>query len=248
MGFYFMGPIEVPDYPPQRMVRIYVPTRAPAHDRPVLLLFDGQNVFDDKPSFAGGWHADKAVERLAKNVPQPVIVGIDHGNEKRISELSPFSMGSNRGRADGFIDWIKRWLLPHLAHHFEVTRDRRKIVVGGSSMGGIGALYAVLSQPDTFGGCIAMSPSLWIGRGAIFDWLEKRRVPSDARIYLDAGQKEPAGMLRNADAMDKLLYKKGARNLHFFSDPYGAHNEAAWRKRLIKSLRFQFGTSKKIPY
>jgi enterochelin esterase-like enzyme len=248
MGFYFMGPIDVPEYPPKRMVRIYVPTRAPARDRPVLRLFDGQNVFDDEPSFAGGWHAHEAVERLAKNVPPPVVVGIDHGNEKRIEELSPFAIGSKAGRLDGFLDWIRRWLLPHLAQHFEVSRDRRKIVLGGSSMGGIGALYGLLSHPHVFGGCIAMSPSLWIARRAIFGWAARRAAPADARVYLDAGAAEPPMMLRNAEAMDKLLHDRGARNLHFLADPRGAHSEAAWRRRLLKALRFQFGTSKRLAY
>ena len=248
MGFYFMGPVDVPDYPPGRMVRIYVPKRAHQSERPVLFLFDGQNVFDDAPSFAGGWRAHETVEKLAKNVPPPIIVGIDHGGDKRIAELSPFSFGRNRGGADGFIDWMCRWLVPHLAHHFSATRDPRKIVVGGSSMGGLAALYALLSRPDTFGGCIAMSPSLWIAGRRIFSWAEGRNAPRDARIYLDAGKREPAGMLQNADGMDKLLHRKGARNLHFYSDPYGGHSEAAWRKRLIRALRFQFGSSKGLPY
>ena len=248
MGFYFMGPIDVPSYPPSRTVRIYVPKRAPATDRPVLFLFDGQNVFDDAPSFAGGWHADKAVERLAKNVPPPIVVGIDHGGPHRISELSPFAFGRTAAGASGFVDWMCRWLVPHLAHHFAATRDPRKIVVGGSSMGGLGALYALAARPDTFGGCIAMSPSLWVGGRAIFPWIDAHRFPEHARVYLDAGEREPAGMLRGAEAMDKLLHKKGVKQLHFFADPRGTHSEAAWRKRLVRALRFQFGSSKGLPY
>ncbi len=248
MGFFFMGPIDVPSYSPSRLVRIYVPKRAPASDRPLLLLFDGQNVFDDKPSFAGGWHAHTAVEKLAKNVPPPMVVGVDHGGSRRIAELSPFAFGRTEAGAPGFVDWMCRWLVPHLAHHFAGTRDPRKIVVGGSSMGGLGAFYALASRPDTFGGCIAMSPSFWVGGRAIFPWVEHAHMNVNARVYLDAGAREPAGMLRGAEAMDKLLYKKGLRNLHFFNDPRGAHAEASWRKRLLRAMRFQFGSSKGLPY
>lgn len=252
MGFYFMGPVDVPDYPPSRMVRIYVPKRAHASDRPLLILFDGQNVFDDAPSFAGGWHAHEKVEKLAKSVSPPVVVGIDHGGGNRISELSPFPIQRSPGRLDGFLDWIKRWLVPHMQHHFAVTHDRRKIVLGGSSMGGIAALYGVLSLPNEFGGCIAMSPSLWIARGAIFKWAEGRPPPRiehhHARLYIDAGKREPPMMHTQAEAMDKQLHRQGARNLHFFGDPTGTHSEAAWRKRLLRAMRFQFGSAKKAAY
>ena len=55
-------------------------------------------------------------------------------------------------------------------------------------------------------------------------------------------------MHTQAEAMDKLLYRLGARNLHFFGDPTGTHSESAWRKRLPRALRFQFGSSKKSAY
>lgn len=60
---HLLGPFDVPGLPPRRHVRAYVPTRARASSRPLLFLFDGQNAFDDAPSFAGGWHAHLAVER-----------------------------------------------------------------------------------------------------------------------------------------------------------------------------------------
>ncbi len=240
--------MDVPGHPPGRMVRVYVPQRARERERPLLLLFDGQNVFDDKPSFAGGWRAHLAVEKLAKNVSPPIVVGIDHGHDRRITELSPFSFGPHQGRAEGFVGWVAGWLLPHLRAHFGVTHDKRAITIGGSSMGGLAALYAHLSMPDVFGGSIAMSPSLWIGRGAIFDWVRGRSVPSDARLYLDAGGREPGGMIRGAESMAELLYQKGARQLYYRPDPEGAHREVDWRRRLPKALRIHFGTSKTRPY
>lgn len=243
-GFHFQGPLDVPGYPPHRMVRIYVPRRARDHDRPLLLMFDGQNVFDDRPSFAGGWHTHLAVERLAQNVSPPVVVGVDHGNERRIAELSPFSFGPHQGRAEGFVQWIRSVLMPELRGRFGVTHDRRAITVGGSSMGGLAALYAHLSMPDTFGGSIAMSPSLFVGRGAIYDWARQQQIPSDARFYLDAGEREPPGMMRGAKAMAELLWERGARHLWFRADKRGAHRETDWRRRLPYALRRHFGASK----
>lgn len=245
MAFHLLGPVAVPDYPPRRRVRIYVPSRAPEADRPLLLLFDGQNVFDDAPSSDGGWHAHVTVERLARNVTPPLIVGIDHGGDRRISELLPFAFRPHAARFGGFLDWITSRLLPRLRRDFAVTRDARKIVIGGASLGGIAALHAQLTLPDHFGGCIAMSPSLWVARGRMFRWMEGRTIPTDKRLYLDAGGKEVPIMLDNARRMNELLHRKGAHRRLFVDDPKGGHTEAAWGRRLLRALRFHFGTARR---
>jgi enterochelin esterase-like enzyme len=239
--------MDVPGLGAPRLVRIYVPKHARERDRPLLLLFDGQNVFDDAPSFAGGWHAHRAVERLAKNVSPPVVVGLDHGNERRIAELSPFPVGSHPARFHELFGWITGFLLQHLRHHFAITHDARRTVIGGSSMGGLAALHAHLARPDLFGGCIAMSPSLWVGRGAMFEWAHHHRPRHDARIYLDAGAREPAGMVRGAESMARLLAEHGARGLKVRIDPRGGHREIDWRRRLLGALRHTFGTSRDHP-
>ena len=112
---HLLGPYPVPGLAVARQVRIYVPRRARPASRPSLVLFDGQNVFDDAPSFAGGWHAHAAVERLARNVSPPVIVAVDHGGEHRIHELSPFAVNGADGRAEVLVRWMAEVLLPELA-------------------------------------------------------------------------------------------------------------------------------------
>ncbi|NUP13685.1 MAG: alpha/beta hydrolase [Polyangiaceae bacterium] len=241
------GPFEiVPGVPPKRHVRIYRPRRVPSHDRPVLLLFDGQNVFDDEPSFAGGWHAHRAVERLAKTVPPPIVIGIDHGNEHRISELSPFDFGRVHGSFDGFLDWIAGWLLPKLRREHRLTSDPRRTIIGGSSMGGLASLYAALKRPDVFGGTISMSPSLWVARGALLRFAAKRAPAPGSRIYLDAGGREGEGrMLAAAEKMALTLRASGRAEIMFRADPRGQHREIDWRRRLLPALRFQFGDSRR---
>ncbi|MFO0546829.1 MAG: alpha/beta hydrolase-fold protein [Polyangiaceae bacterium] len=243
------GPYEiVPGIPPARHVRVYVPRRTPARARPVLFMFDGQNVFDDKPSFAGGWHAHSTVERLAKNVEAPVIVGLDHGGVHRIKELSPFGGGD----LERELAWIERWLLPKLRAEHALTSDARRVIVGGSSMGGLAALYATLRMPHVFGGALSMSPSLQIAGGAIFDWARHQRALAHGgvggarlRIYLDAGAHEAGGsMLARARSMAGLLAHARGVELKFREDPKGRHNEASWRRRLLPALRFHFGTSR----
>jgi len=248
------GPFEiVPGIPPKRNVRIYEPAffaeradSASAVDRPLLLLFDGQNVFDDAPSFAGGWHAHRAVDRLAKTVVPPVVVGVDHGHEHRIEELSPFSFGGREARLEGFLNWITSWLLPKLRREHGLTSDPRRVIVGGSSMGGLAALYAALRMPAVFGGAIVMSPSLFVGRGAIFEWARKNGGQAASRIYLDAGAREAGGrMLAATERMAEVLGQMGRIDLRFRADPRGEHRESDWRRRLLPALRFHFGTSRR---
>jgi predicted alpha/beta superfamily hydrolase len=177
-----LGPFEiVPGIAPKRFVRVYVPARAPEADRPVLFMFDGQNVFEDHGSFAGGWYAHRAVERLAKTVPAPVVVALDHGREHRIGELSPYDFGKVHGSLPGLLDWVGGWLLPELRPRFRMTQDPRRTVVAGSSMGGIAALWGGLTRPDLFGGVIAMSPSLWVAGARIFTHVAAHPLPPTAR-------------------------------------------------------------------
>ena len=63
--FLTWGPLELPGFP-ERRIRVYIPGGStPVSERPALYLFDGQNVFGDEGSFAGGWWAHAAVERSA---------------------------------------------------------------------------------------------------------------------------------------------------------------------------------------
>jgi predicted alpha/beta superfamily hydrolase len=99
-------------------------------------------------------------------------------------------------------------------------------------MGGLAAMYAALARPDVFGGALVMSPSLWVERGRIFEELRRRGVRPGTRIYLDAGRKEPAGMVRAAEQLGRELRTHGmGKNLRVRIDARGRHAESSWRRR-----------------
>jgi predicted alpha/beta superfamily hydrolase len=225
-----------------RRVRVYVPA---AYDGskafPLLVLFDGQNVFDDHGSFAGGWHADRAVERLGKKRTRPIVVGIDHGNAGRIDELAPWGRQGGQGRADTFVGWVSDHLIPDLRRRYHVVHGPAGVLVGGSSLGGLAATYAHFRWPGTFGGALAMSPSFWLGSPRIFDFVAAQPVPWTSQIYLDAGAHEGGGgMARLAERMAAVLRERGyaSDRLMHKHDPKGTHSERAWRRRLPGALRF----------
>jgi enterochelin esterase-like enzyme len=242
-----LGRFDIPGVAAQRRVRAYLPARRPRRlaPRPLLGLVDGQNVFDDEGSFAGGWRAHRAVDRYAaRRANPPVIVAIDHGHDARIDELAPFRHGARGGGADDFVGWIAGTLVPAARAALHLSPEARDTILGGSSLGGLAALYGHYRFPEVFGGALSMSPSLWFGRDEVFEFVSRQRLPWASRVYLDAGAREGGGqMLAAASRMADHLAARGyARDrLRFTADRRGAHNEAAWRRRLPGALRFLYG-------
>lgn len=250
---HLLGPLAVPGFRP-RLVRIYVPSDfSPARPHPAVFLFDGQNLFGDEEAYAGGWHVDEVVEGLgAKAGPKPVVIGVDHGEAERISELSPFPLPArffpdpeddleSPGRLDSFLAWVTGDLLQALAGELPLPWQVSTTFVGGSSMGGLAAFYAHFHAPEIFGGALAMSPSFWLAERAIFREVAGRPNPPLSRIYLDAGGREDRGRLVPvARAMADRLQERGwgPDRLHWRSDLLGTHSEASWRRRLPRALRF----------
>lgn len=239
-----LGPFETPGLAP-RCVRVYLP-RDYTPERPSLALymFDGQNVFDDAPSFSGGWHLHEAVERLARaGRPVPVAVGIDHGGEERIRELSPFEIFDKPGQAPLLLEWITGSLMPVLGAELNLVPGPPGAVIGGSSMGGLCSLWSHFHHQRAFGGALVMSPAFWVADQVIFADIRKQPTPELSRIYLDAGGREDKGrLLPLVAAMAIHLADRGYDSDHLMwrPDARGGHNEASWRRRLPKALRFLY--------
>lgn len=236
-----LGPFPVPHLAARR-VRIHLPSHAGEGPPPLLVMFDGQNVFHDEPSFAGGWHLHATARKIAtKRRLEPAVVGVDHGGVDRIHELVPWPAARSHGKLDHLLDWVTGFLMPMLARDHGLAPDIGQRIIGGSSLGGLAALYAHHRHPEVFGGVMAMSPSLWIGGQRIFDLVSSTSKPWTSRIYLDAGAHEAGGsMARAAERMAALLSSRGYGKdaLRFRRDPSGKHTERDWRRRAPAALRF----------
>ncbi|HVY44771.1 MAG TPA: alpha/beta hydrolase-fold protein, partial [Minicystis sp.] len=147
------------------------------------------------------------------------------------------------GRTDELLDWIVGSVVPLVRARFPVVEGAVGASIGGSSLGGLAALYAHHRNPEAFGGAICMSPSLWFAGRAIFGFVGARARPSISRVYLDCGAREGRGrMIALAAEMAELLRRRGyaPEQLLWRPDPRGGHSEAHWRRRLPKALRFMF--------
>lgn len=238
--------VDAPELGTPRRARVYVPAGAdPSEPRPTLYLFDGQNVFGDEGSFCGGWQAHDAADKLVdgRRVVAPIVVGIDHGGVARIDELGPFDTGGQGGSTDRLLAFMTSRLIPTLAERFAIIPGPLGAVIGGSSMGGLAAMYAHHRYPDVFGGALCMSPSFWFADAAIIDFVAHAPRPPISRIYLDCGVREGSGrMLPPIAEVEALLRRRGYvdEQLMWRPDARGAHSERHWRRRLPKALRFMF--------
>ncbi len=225
-----------------RKLRIALPPdHDPAIARPLAIFFDGQNLFGDEGSFAGGWHADAAVARLARARQRPIVVGIDHGGVDRLIELSPYRVLGKRGRGHAFLAWVCEVLVPQLRARFSVLEGPRGVLLGGASLGGLAASYAHFTWPSVVGSALAMSPSFWIDDRAVLTLLS--RAPRISRLYLDGGLHESKGELApRLRRIQRHLLAHGypRRALKVVIDPKGAHQERSWRRRLPAALRFLY--------
>lgn len=229
---------------PRRTLRLYRPAEDDGRTpRPILYLFDGQNVFGDEGSFAGGWQVHRVIDGLDRRwYAAPFVVAIP-SSQQRQEELTPWPMDGRGGEADRFLDWVTFELVPALRRRLPVIDGPVGHAVGGSSWGGLTALYAHLRNPEQWGGALSLSPSAWVANFRIFDVLRGLGRPAISRIYLDCGALEAGGrMLPAARALADELRARGYRRdeLWWRPDPRGAHDERAWARRLPRALRFMY--------
>src|SRR5690606_26553159 len=75
--------IEAPQLSATKKIWVYLPENYDASKKnyPVIYMHDAQNLFDAKTSYAGEWQVDETLDSLKAQV---IVVGIEHGNDKRI--------------------------------------------------------------------------------------------------------------------------------------------------------------------
>ncbi len=253
-----MGDVESPQLGNARDLLVYLPPSYKTGESryPVIYLHDGQNLFDAVTSFAGEWLVDETMEALSEEGYEAIMVGISNTKD-RLNEYSPFRDGKRGGgRGDLYLDFIVQTVKPLIDSSLRTLADRENTGIMGSSMGGLISLYAFFRRSQIFGFAGAMSPSLWFGRDAIYDYIEN--VPfTSGRIYLDAGTREYGEGHRwtsipwrsrryyaSIRRMNRLLARKGyrpRRELLYVEEQWANHEEAAWARRLPQALRFLLG-------
>ncbi len=240
-----LPPVHIPGLERERTVRVYLPPGyATGRKRyRVLYMFDGQNLFDDATSYIGEWGVDETLDALARNEGlELIVVGIDHGNELRIRELSPWANPELGGAPEGeaFMAFVVKNLKPFIDNNYRTKPGRQDTAIMGSSLGGLMADYAVHQYPDVFGMAGIFSPSYWISEDA-YKHAASHPLPRGTRIYLVAGGKEGDKTVANLRRMETQLRADGKVSLYSTVREGAEHNETFWRGELPGAVRYLFG-------
>jgi len=235
--------LESPQLQNRRDIFVYLPPSYADESRrfPVIYMQDGQNLFDDRTSFAGEWNVDGTIDAKSDEGLEAIVVGIPNMGAQRCNEYSPFDDPKHGpGKGDAYLSFLTDTLKPIIDADFRTLPERENTGVAGSSMGGLITLYAFFKRADVFGFAGVMSPALWYGRRRIFEYL-KGVGNMGGRIYVDVGTKEGSEELRDVKRLRDRLLEIGYRHgddLLVMIDLGAAHNERAWARRIHKQLQF----------
>jgi predicted alpha/beta superfamily hydrolase len=242
-----------------RMLRVWLPPRydAPENDArhyPVLYLNDGQNLFDRATAFAGvEWQVDETADRLIRQeaILPMIIVGIDNAQNDRIKEFLPyrsFHPPVLRPQGKRYPDFLMNEVMPFVYERFRIARGPENTGLGGSSLGALISLYAVMERPGVFGRLLLESPSLFISNRRILKYSRAfRRWPE--KVFLAIGTREAGRddkdrqVVEDVRELEKSLRRAGfddSRLLVKIAEG-ASHNEGEWARRFPEALSFLFG-------
>jgi predicted alpha/beta superfamily hydrolase len=208
---------------------------------------DGQNLFDGRTSYAGiEWKMDEAAQRLIESgqIKPAIIVGI-YNSPDRTPEFTP----PPTGRASDYAKFVVGEVKPFIDSHYRTMSDRANTAIGGSSMGGMVALWTARQHPDVFAQVAVLTPFLRVNEKPLSDllgsdvgWLKGKRVwidmgPSPRKYY--PGDKP----IEDAQAFVKVLSAglKGDVDYKYLELNEGEHTEASWQTRVDQVLLFLYG-------
>ena len=207
---------------------------------PVMYMYDGHNLFQDHDATYGkSW----GLEDFLNDYDKPfIIVGIEcnHEGQERLNEFSPYTFdnsyfGHINGKGEILMDWVIVELKPFIDEHYRTIPFRECTGIGGSSMGGLMALYTVIKYNIYFSKAACLSSAISMCMPQLKNELQEAFIDSDTRVYMSFGTKEVRGkkgielMKNNLNEIEKQFYLRGA-SFHLNIIKNGQHNEASWEK------------------
>lgn len=240
---------EIPQLGVKRKISVLLPADYYETEKqyPVMYLQDGQNLFNPHAPY-GDWAIDKSLQTLAEQgMTDIIIIAIDHGNEERIYEYSPYDNPLfGHGKGNRYVFFLINTLVPYVNKHYRVSTSRHDVGIGGSSMGGLISLYAGLMAPATFGKLMVFSPSLWISEQIFNDADHCNLMDGDA-LYLYAGGMESQAHIPNIKKLDAIMSPKfnDLTYARYKCSIYeqGEHGEYYWAYEFPKAIKWLYFNS-----
>jgi predicted alpha/beta superfamily hydrolase len=221
----------IPQLKRKRRVWVYLPGDYAFSKKsyPVLYMHDGQNLFDVATSSFGEWGMDEMMDTTKKR-NQCIVVAIDHGDSKRLTEYNPFNSKFGDGEGDAYVDFLVQTLKPYVDKRFRTKPGALTTTIAGSSMGGLISFYAALKYPDVFGRAGVFSPAFWVA-SEIRKNIENT-TSIKAAFYFVCGELEGQQMVNDMQFMYQQVKRKGSKKSVYRVVADGQHNERFWQKEL----------------
>ncbi len=224
-----------------RTIHLYLPQHYYECDEryPVMYMYDGHNLFNDEDATYGkSWGLKEFLDDYGKDF---IIVGIEcnHKGRERLNEFCPYELsgthlGDIQGKGKELMDWVVHELKPFIDQHYRTIPFRECTGIGGSSMGGLMALYTIIQYNQYFSKAACLSSSISICQYQLKDELKKTQMSPDTRVYLSHGKRETYGQKHLESVQQLLSYfyseltKRGIACCINITN--GKHNEASWEK------------------
>ena len=224
----------IPQLDRKRRIWIYLPGSYASSSKtyPVIYMHDGQNLFNEQTAPFGEWGVDECLDTLQQKIgKEAIVVGIDNGGDKRMTEYNPFD-NTQYGKGEGkeYVDFIIKNLKPFIDSKYRTKKSAPYTFIAGSSMGGLISLYAVMRYPQVFGGAGIFSPAFWIAPRLYDAATTFNPLNEQPALYFYAGKAESATMVSDMRKMVDILQKKRNYKLLEVVNPLGQHNEKYWRQ------------------
>lgn len=224
----------------ERDIWLYVhPTVDRDQPAPLLVQFDGE-LFDEvlrTPTVLDNLTAAGEIAPMAA-----VFIGnVDRGEELPCNPE--------------FVSMMTRELLPFVTEKLEIEIVPETTVANGVSYGGLAAMFAGLTAPESFGMVASQSGSFWwkpnpmstsdiVGATDEFSWLPEQAAiwpRVDVCIWMEAGTLEGRGFMNVAPSLlDSNRHMRNVLRARGYEVEYqeyvGGHDFAHWRNSLGDAL------------
>ena len=222
-----------------RSISVYTPAayETTTSDHDLLVLFDEGMYLGDIP-------AATILDNLIAAKKIRPVVAVLIGNVNRDRELTP---------NPDFAAFIEQELIPWVRGNYRVTKDPRRVVIGGASLGALAAAYVAMRYPATFGNVISLSGAFWWApsanpgdpANAVVEpnWLTGEYLRGNVlplRFWIAAGtfETDPTGsggaILETSRHFRDVLLAKGYA-VQYVQFP-GGHDVLSWRGLLSDAL------------
>jgi predicted alpha/beta superfamily hydrolase len=234
-----------------RRIHLYLPDNYYNSDEkyPVLYFFDGHNLFfDGDATFGKCLGLKEFLDGWGKKV---IVVGITCSSEDRTRayeyipyHIHSFIYGDVDGRGDTTVQWIVNDLKPFIDENYRTYPFRECTAIGGYSLGGMMALYAVLRYNNYFSKAAVISPSFMPAMEHFKREIINDNLSPDTRIFFSWGTEEDTKeavyhLSQSILYLEKQVQQKGVKT-YICCQKWGKHNEASWQYAVPEFMNFLF--------